>query len=180
MLQKLYHLLFIPILSIPIHSFAATDNTQTVIRIHGEILGPMCDVKNDDILVDFGTLTNKDLLWHGSSSTRDFAIEFDCKTEDTYNVAISFTGQETFYTDLQRLIIIEGDTPSNPWGIAIQMVEPNGENMPLNAETATYTIKDQAALNFKAFVKVSQSAMNSKNIRLGEFNAVANFLVEYQ
>lgn len=96
MLQKLYYWLFIPILSIPIHSFAATDITQTIIHIHGEILGPMCDIKNDDIPVEFGTLTNKDLLRNGQSSTRDFAIEFDCKTDDTYNVAITFTGQETF------------------------------------------------------------------------------------
>ncbi|OTG80101.1 hypothetical protein B9T31_16460 [Acinetobacter sp. ANC 4558] len=180
MLKKLYYWWFISIFSFPVYSFAADDIAQTIIRIHGEILGPTCKIKDEDLFVDFGTLTNKDLLWHGRSSSRDFAIEFECQTEDIYNVAISFTGQETFYTDLQRLIIIQGDTPLNPWGIAIQLVEPNGENMPLNAETATYTIKDQSALNFKAFVKVSQSAISRKNIRLGEFNAIANFLIEYQ
>jgi type 1 fimbria pilin len=180
MLKKLNNWLVISIFSIPMYSFAADDNRQTTIRIYGEILGPTCKIKDDDLFVEFGTLTNKDLLWHGRSSSRDFAIEFECTAKDNYNVAISFTGQETFYNDLQRLIIIEGDTPANPWGIAIQLVEPNGENMPLNAETATYQIKDQTALNFKAFVKVSQSAINSRSIRLGEFNAIANFLVEYQ
>lgn len=180
MLHKLYQWFLIPIFSIPIFAFAESNVQQTVIRIHGEILGPTCKVKDDDLFVEFGTLTNKDLLWSGRSSNRDFAIEFECETEDSYPVAISFTGQETFYNDLQRLIIIEGDTPANPWGIAIQLIEPNGESMPLNAETATYQIKDQTALNFKSFVKVSQSAMDNKHIRLGEFKAIANFLVEYQ
>lgn len=172
--------LFIAFLSIPLQTFAASDITQTVITIRGEILGPTCEVKDQNLMVDFGTLTNKDLFWHTRSPSRGFAIEFECTTKDSYDVAISFTGQETFYLDLQRMIIIDGDTPSNPWGVAIQLTYENGNPIPINAETETFKIKNLSALNFKAFVQASQNAINNKNIRLGEFNAVANFLVEYQ
>ena len=168
------------LLGIPLHSFAASDNLQTVIRIYGEIVGPTCKIKNEDLFVDFGTLTSKDLIWHGRSTSQNFAIEFECDAEDSYEVAVSFTGQETFYNDLQRRIIIAGDTPANPWGIAIQLTTENSTSIPINAQTLTYSIKDSSALNFKAFVEASQSAINRKNIRLGEFNALANFLVEYQ
>ena len=158
----------------------AVDVDQTNIRIYGEILGPSCQVKQEDLYVEFGTLTNKDLIWHGQSISQDFNIEFECETADSYDVAITFTGQETFYSDLQRLIIINGDTPSNPWGVAIQLTDTNGRSIPINAETETYQIKDNSILNFKAYVKASQNAINNKNIRLGEFESVANFLVEYQ
>jgi type 1 fimbria pilin len=180
MLENVSCWLALLLFGMPISSFAATDITQTVIRIYGDIIEPTCKVKDKDLVVDFGTLTNKDLIWHGRSVSHDFAIEFECATNNTYEAAISFIGQEAFYNDLQRRIMIEGDTPTNPWGIAIQMTTENGTSIPINAQTVKYSIKNLSALNFKAFVEASQSAISRKHIRLGEFNAIAHFVVEYQ
>lgn len=158
----------------------AADITQTVIHIHGTILGPTCTIKNKDLLVKFGTLTNKDLLFNQRSPSQDVIIEFsDCQIDDN-SAAITFMGEESFYSDLQGLLAIDGDVASAPAGFAIRLTYLDGTPLPVNQESTTFNIENNRSIHLKAFVQTSQDAINSRKIRLGEFYATANFLVEYQ
>ncbi|WP_277850596.1 fimbrial protein [Moellerella wisconsensis] len=150
---------------------------QTRIVIQGTLIGNTCDIENNDIKVDMGRYTNKDLQFHDRMPSVPFEIHIkNCCADFENNAKITFTGNESSDFDLQGFLAL--DSTSTASGFAIGFENDTGRFLPLYQQSKIYPIKgDSGVMRFHAFLKANKK---SNNIVNGEFFATANFLIEYE
>ncbi|EKT65062.1 fimbrial protein [Providencia burhodogranariea] len=150
---------------------------QTRIEVRGILIGNTCEIVNNDLKVEMGPYTNKDLVFHDRMPSVPFEIQIkNCGVDFNKDAKITFTGNESSVIDLQGFLAL--DSTSSTSGFAIGFENDEGNFLPLYQESKVYPLKsDSGVLKFKAFLKADK---NAKRIASGEFFATANFLIEYE
>ncbi|MCW2255645.1 type 1 fimbria pilin [Providencia alcalifaciens] len=156
---------------------ASSGILQTRIEVRGILIGNTCDIVNNDVKVEMGHYTNKDLLFHDRMPSVPIEIHIkNCGVDFENDAKITFTGNESSAIDLQGFLAL--DPSSTTSGFAIGFEDDNGLFLPLYQESKIYPLKgDSGVLRFNAFLKADKK---SSRIVSGEFFATANFLIEYE
>ncbi len=160
-------------------SYAAGFN-RTTISIMGEVVGVTCSIKDDNLSVDLGQTTNKDLFFHKRArNSQNFNIEFICDPGQQYTVDITFTGIESSELDLQGTVKVNGKA-----NLGVQLAEGHDEaslfSINHDNNIVNNVIEDGSSLPFSAFLRLSTAVSDVSQVPLGYYEATANFLVEYE
>ncbi|KPD02935.1 fimbrial protein [Moellerella wisconsensis] len=150
---------------------------QTRIEVKGVLIGNTCDIENNDIKVEMGRYTNKDLQFHDRMPSVPFEIKIkNCGVDFENDAKITFTGNESTDFDLQGFLAL--DASSSASGFAIGFEDNTGHFLPLYQQSKVYPLKgDNGVMQFKAFLKADKKL---NKVVSGEFFATANFLIEYE
>ena len=157
---------------------------QTRIHIYGEIVGKTCSIKEENLEVDLGITTNKDLFFHKQARNfSNFDIEFECNDpNEEYEIDIMFKGVESPELDLQGTLKININSMEYP-KLGIQLAEGHdiGKLFSLNnTEVGNYKIKNGTSIPFSAYLRLSNTVPTVDDIPIGYYDATANFIVEYE
>lgn len=169
----------------------AANITQTVIEIRGEVLGVTCSVKEENLVVDLGETTNKDLFFHKRARNhQNFEIEFECAPGEEYTIDFTFTGTSSQDVDLQGTVQVLGTSdptitqPLTPWRVGVQLAAGFDEQylFSINNEFGelNYKIQDGSKIPFSAYLRLSSLVPTVDQVPTGYYEATANFLVEYE
>lgn len=146
------------------------------LHIYGMILEEPCRVLNEDIIVDFGIMTNKD-LFRGNNEYRKFSIELKCDVEVNKAVNLQFNGMNT--SENNQLLDLAASSQASGVGIKIQ----DALGSILTFGTPTKLVDVSAGihhLEFTAFVTKKADTFALNDISLGNFEAFATFQIQYE
>ncbi|CAI0981483.1 fimbrial protein [Serratia quinivorans] len=153
---------------------AATD-----MKFHGELVAEPCVVAagDDQVALDFGELTNKDLYSYGRTKGKAFQLRLTgCDPAIAKNVRVTFSGSEN--SKLPGLLALDG--ASQAGGVAIGLETPAGVALALDKPSEKYPLKVGSTLiDLQAYVRVEPQAVTDKSLTLGSFSTTATFTLDY-
>lgn len=154
---------------------ARPDLTKSLVYIKGTVLKEPCTVEPNEIEVEFGDMSNKDIII-GRKKNRNFRINLiDCNLNAFQEYSIQFDGIATENNQLLSL-----DPTSNGSGVGIRITDD--QDRPVIFGTPTVKIRPIAPDNFiqfKATLQKRNDITDLSQIELGEFTAVSIFTVIY-
>ncbi len=172
-------LIFLTLLSIG--SFSGLVNAELVrndIYFKGYVVNQPCKISQgyEDISVDLGVISTKELYANGQSKPVNFDIELsDCNPNIYHTVKVKFTGNEE--SKLPGHLRITGDVS----GIAITLMDSDDTFLPLSqASKGTQLQVGVVPLHFSARVTALVDAVHDRSLAAGDFAATANFVLSYQ
>ncbi|MCE1709028.1 type 1 fimbrial protein [Enterobacter hormaechei] len=142
------------------------------VKFTGSIIDAPCSIKNTNVEVDMGAVSNVVLKDGGRSASKPFKIELVGCTFDTQkSVKTTFTGPEAAE---KGLLAIEGTAQ----GAAIAITNHGNKVIPLGEASDNMSLHlGNNDLNFAAHLK----GLNSQDgVKPGDFTAIANFVLNYQ
>ncbi|MDX7991025.1 fimbrial protein [Xenorhabdus littoralis] len=158
---------------------AAPTQGHGTVKFTGSIIDAPCSIKNNNITVDMGQVSNVALKDGRESASKHFTIELeDCEMNTLKSVKTTFNGQEAD-GPLKGLLAIQGGAK----GAAIMITNHDNRPILLGKESAATLLHDGSnALNFAAHLKGLQgtkSKDSNTSVKSGEFTAIANFTLSY-
>jgi type 1 fimbria pilin len=155
---------------------AAVEN----MRFHGALVEEPCSLRPGDeaIQLDIGTVVNKYLYLNGRTLGKPFEIQLqDCDLSLGKTVSVAFRGVEN--AGLPGLLAL--DAGSQAAGVAIGMETYEGQPLVMNKPGGQYPLAaGRTVMQLKAYVQAEPEALAQKSIRLGAFNAIATFSLQYE
>lgn len=143
----------------------------------GNLIAGSCTLDPDstDIVVEFGTVVNRDLYNNTRTAGYPFNIHLvDCDPAVSATAELTFTG--TADSELPALLSITGTAT----GVAVGLELPDGTSVPLNKPSPGFTlIQGSNLLQMAGYVEVKPTAQASQGIVEGDFTAVATFVMSY-
>ena len=159
-------------------SFAENKVTSggTKVNISGVLLDEPCTLETDDIDVDFGYVTNKD-LFYGNDEKRKFEIRLvDCKYEAFNGLSVQFLGTATENNQLLNL-----NTTSSASGVGIKIFDDKGVPITFGQFSEVKNVlQANGILEFQAILTKESTVQSVNGITLGPFTAVAIFNLKYE
>lgn len=145
------------------------------IEVRGLILAEPCTPVNDDIIVDFGVLTNKDLFRY--DRLEKFSIDLDCEPGTDEMVKIQFSSSNVSEND----VLLNFDLSSQATGVGIKIEdELTGQLLKFNQPESSFQLQAGInSLNFIAHASRKQDTTVLSDITFGVFTATASFIIEY-
>lgn len=146
------------------------------IQVFGSIVEQPCSVLNQEIDVDFNTMTNKD-LFYGNDEKRKFQIELECDEGVNDTITVQFNSSNT--SENNQLLNLSPSSQASGVGIKIQ----DNLGKILTFGNPTENINIQSGLNnleFTAFVTIKADTLSLNDIGLGTFDATATFELRYE
>jgi type 1 fimbria pilin len=153
---------------------AATD-----MKFHGELVAEPCVVAagDDQVALDFGELTNKDLYSYGRTKGKAFQLRLTgCDPAIAKDVRVTFSGSES--SKLPGLLALDG--VSQAGGVAIGLETPTGVALALDKPSEKYPLKVGSTLiDLQAYVRAEPQAVTDKSLTLGSFSTTSTFTLDY-
>ena len=146
------------------------------VKIFGLLREQPCAVMTENVEVNFGSVTNKD-LFHNHHEYRDFRIELaNCGSATLKSIAVKFNGITSENNTLLNL-----NASSTASGFGVKILNDYGEVMTFG-ETQKVQAFEQGrnVLNFTGMLQLSKDTTSVHDIAVGAFTATATFEVEYQ
>lgn len=144
----------------------------------GKVVAQGCNIvpSSKNIAVDFGEISARTLYAEVKSLPQAFAIELQgCSTAVFNSITVTFSG--TANPNMNDRLAVTGSAS----GIGIGFEESDGTAISLNTPTTAVAISSAAMqLDFKAFVEGEPDALSNKTLQTGEFQATANYTLNYQ
>lgn len=163
------------LISSVITTFSSTSHANGEIQVIGLILAEPCTLVNDDIIVDFGVLTNKDLFRY--DRLEKFSVELDCEPGTQEAVQVQFSSTNTS----ENNSILNLDTSSQASGVGIKIEDDKGNYIVFNEPQSSFMLNDGINnLNFTAHVSRKSDTLTLNDINLGAFTATASLIIEYK
>jgi type 1 fimbria pilin len=152
------------------------DHGGTKVNISGVLLDEPCTLETDDIDVDFGYVTNKD-LFYGNDEKRKFEIRLvDCKSEAFNGLTVQFLGTATENNQLLNL-----NTGSVASGVGIKIFDDHGTPITFGQFGEVKKIlQANGILEFQAILTKESTVQSVNEITLGPFTAVTIFNLKYE
>lgn len=148
----------------------------------GTLVEDACEVYpgDENIELDFGTVIDKYLYLNTRTHSQVFTIRLiNCDLILGKEVKVTFTGNES--VTLPGLLAL--DNISKAKGIAVGIETSAGMPIKLNKPqdyTQTLHTGNGNNLNFQAYLQAEPTALQEKNIVLGDFITTTTFLLEYE
>lgn len=157
---------------IPSISFAKNGE----LKIFGLLREEPCAVMTENIEVNFGTVTNKD-LFRNNNELRDFQIEIaNCGSATLKSIGVKFYGNASENNTLLNLN--ESSTAS---GFGVKILNDYGEIMTFGQTQKVQQFEQgRNVLNFTGMLQILKDTTSVDYITVGAFSATATFEVEYQ
>ncbi|MBO1501138.1 fimbrial protein [Serratia proteamaculans] len=153
---------------------AATD-----MKLHGTLVAEPCVVAagDDQVLLDFGELTNKDLYSTGRTKGKAFQLRLTgCDPAIAKDARVTFSGTES--SKLPGLLAL--DAASLAGGVAIGLETPAGVALALDKASEKYPLKvGSTVIDLQAYVRAEPQAITDKSLTLGSFSTAATFTLDY-
>ncbi|CAI0789056.1 Fimbrial adapter papK precursor [Serratia quinivorans] len=153
---------------------AATD-----MKFHGELVAEPCVVAagDDQVALDFGELSNKDLYSSGRTKGKAFQLRLTgCDPAIAKDVRVTFSGTES--SKLPGLLALDG--ASQAGGVAIGLETPTGVALALDKPSEKYPLKTgSTVIDLQAYVRAEPQAVTDKSLTLGSFSTAATFTLDY-
>lgn len=146
------------------------------VKIFGLLREQPCAVMTENVEVNFGSVTNKD-LFKNNHELRDFQIELaNCGSATLKSIAVKFNGNASENNTLLNL-----NASSAASGFGVKILNDYGEVMTFG-ETQKVQAFEQGrnVLNFTGMLQLSKDTTSVHDIAVGAFTATATFEVEYQ
>ncbi|OTA18244.1 major fimbrial subunit polypeptide, mrfA [Xenorhabdus vietnamensis] len=156
---------------------AAPTQGNGTVKFTGSIINSVCSIKNNNVEVDLGQVTNIALQKGGESSSKPFKIELqDCVLDTMKGVTTTFTGPEADGS-VKGLLALEGKSQ----GAGIMITNHGNKHIPLGKASELMSLHDgDNTLNFAARLKGLQGVEGeSMDVKTGSFTAIANFTLNY-
>ncbi|MDR0218423.1 MAG: type 1 fimbrial protein [Enterobacteriaceae bacterium] len=157
-------------------AYAAGDALRKEVKITLTVVAPACAINDKD--VNFGDISNRDLL-KGSMPSQDFTLTVeDCPSEVLQKAKIKYTGIAS--NGLDGYLAFSPDSQAS--GAAIGITNENGTLLKLGEQTdLKYSSKGGInIIPFQAHVRAEPSALAQNKIGVGNFSATANFEISYE
>lgn len=155
------------------YAYAAKGNGEVIVL--GSIIEQPCSVLNEDIEVDFETMTNKDLFW-GNDEKRNFTIELECELEVADLITIQFDSTDT--SENGQLLNLSPSSQAS--GVGIKIKDALGNILTFGQPTGKVEINSGLNnLEFQAYVTRRADTQVLTDIGLGTFVATATFNIIY-
>jgi type 1 fimbria pilin len=159
-------------------SFAQAETRATgngEVKVYGTIIEQPCSVLNEEINIDFGIMTNKDLFRY-NNEYRKFNIELECDLGINDAVSIQFNSANT--SESNQLLNLAASSEASGVGIKIQ--DALGEILTFGKPTTSIEVMNGINnLEFTAFVTRRADTLVLNDIGLGTFEASATFEIIY-
>ncbi|MDC9616159.1 fimbrial protein [Xenorhabdus khoisanae] len=157
---------------------AAPTQGNGTVKFNGSIINSVCSIKNNNIEVEMGQVSNIVLKDGGHSASVPFKVELqDCELGVKKGVTTTFTGPEAD-GNFKGLLAIEGGAE----GAGIMITNHGNKHIPLGQTSDLVSLQDgDNNLNFAARLKGLQGGTEGKDItvKTGNFTAIANFTLNY-
>ena len=146
------------------------------LKIFGLLREAPCDVITDNVEVNFGIVTNKD-LFRNNHELRDFQIELTgCNDKTAKSIAVKFNGNASENNTLLNL-----NASSTASGFGVKILNDYGEIMTFGETQKVQAFQQgRNVLNFTGMLQLSKDTTSVQDIVVGAFTATATFEVEYQ
>ncbi|WP_343595981.1 fimbrial protein [Acinetobacter sp.] len=145
------------------------------IQVIGLILAEPCTLVNNDIVVDFGVLTNKDLFKY--DRLEKFSVELDCEPGTNETTQVQFSSTNTS----ENNTILNLDPTSQASGVGIKIQDDKGNYITFNQPQSSFYLKSGINnLDFIAHVSRKSDTLTLSDIHLGAFTATSSLIIEYQ
>lgn len=159
-------------------SHASADSRRTgngEVQVFGSIVEQPCSVLNQEIEVDFGTMTNKDIFAF-NNEYRKFHIELECDEGVDDTITVQFNGSNT--SEDNQLLNLSASSQARGVGIKIQ--DNLGKILTFGQPTSSIDIRSGINnIEFTAFVTRKADTLTLNDIGLGTFDATATFELRY-
>lgn len=169
------------ILSIIMYSLVLSLHSQAAesdINFRGTLISEPCTVTENDIVIDFGTIPNKNFYDYMPPRTwlKSFQVALkDCDLSLGNQVKVMFTGMED--AEQHGRLAVTGIGVKN---IAVGIQGINGKDIPINKQTESYPLSaGTTILKFKSYIQASSAGIKNHAVGLGSFEATASFVLEY-
>ncbi|WP_426445648.1 fimbrial protein [Siccibacter colletis] len=143
----------------------------------GTLVSDPCDLdpETTDLVVDFGSVIEKDLYLHTRTRSVPFVINMiNCDTTLGDSVTLTFKGTEN--DALPGMLAVTGTAT----GIAVALEAQDGTPLPFNRATPSFTLtQGNNSIILQAYVMGEPEAITNQAITPGEFSAIATFEMEY-
>ncbi|MGK3141810.1 fimbrial protein [Pantoea sp. C2G6] len=153
---------------------AVTNNLQ----FSGNLVADPCelDPTTQNIEVDFGEIVDKYFYINQRVHSKPFVVRLlECDLSLGSTVSLTFTG--TADSELNDMLAVTGSAS----GVAIGMEDIEGKILPFNQPTPVFALTaGTTELTLMAYVQARPSAIQNHTIVRGEFNATANFTLNYE
>lgn len=154
---------------------AAPNLTNSLVYIKGTVSNEPCVVQPNEIEVEFGDISNKDIII-GRKINRDFRINLiDCNLSAFQEYSIQFDG---IATENNQLLSLSSTSVGSGVGIRIF----DDQDRPITFGTPTAKIRPLTQdnfLEFKATLQKRSDITELNQVQLGEFTAISIFTVIY-
>lgn len=155
-------------------------STASMLTIKVTVLTQPCVIPpgEENITLDFGSVSAKDLYTYTRTASKDFAIHLaNCDTRVAKKVKVTFSGTED--SALPGLLAL--DVGSQGKGIAIGIETAAGALLNLNQTSDAYMLLDgDNRINMKAYAQIRPDAQAKRSLGEGAFRASAIFTLDYE
>lgn len=150
------------------------------VRFHGTLIADPCqlELESEHILVDMGHIDDRFLFDHQRSLNTPFYLKVTaCDLSVAQTLYISFKG--TASTELEGLLAVNiGGKKS---GIAIGLQNAKNEAIPLDKKTKiSELISGYNEILLGAYIQAEPSAVATRKVEYGYYQATTTFLLDYQ
>lgn len=182
MRQFIAPMVFIASLSVATGVHALGELLGGDINFRGTVVALGCNIvpSSENIVVDFGEISTRDLYANGKSGLEEFKIELQgCSSAVFKAITVTFSGTQN--ANMPDRLAVSSLSTNAASGIGIGLEESNGTAITLGTPTSATTISDvNMQLNFKAFVEGEPDALRDQTLQTGAFRATANYILNYQ
>jgi len=169
-----FSVLLISAVMSPSRAGAVTNNLQ----FSGNLVAEPCvlDPETETVELDFGTIVDKYLYINERIHSHPFTIRLlECDLTIGTTVSLTFSG--TADSELTDMLAVTGTAS----GIAIGLETLDGTALAFNSATPTFSLSAGTTnLTLKGYVRGKPTAIQNHAIVKGEFNATANFTLNYE
>lgn len=179
----MFRVMYLTLLIIPLWANAAADDLELVggaLRLHGRIIDQPCMVSPESVdqSVDMGVVDVRELYSSGSGNQVPFVIRLTrCKPGIFRMAKVTFTG-----TADQQIKGGLAFSAGSARGAGIRLYDVSQTPLDLGTPSRGYILggSSENELQFFARVEGHPDAIAEKNIKPGDYTAVANFIVSYE
>ena len=145
------------------------------VKVYGTIIEQPCSILNEEINIDFGTMTNKDLFRY-NNEYRKFFIELECDVGINDAVSVRFNSTNT--SENRQMLNLSAQSQASGVGIKIQ--DASGRLLTFGEPSSSKeVIAGMNNLEYIAFVTGRSDSLVLSDIGLGTFEASATFEIIY-
>ncbi len=149
-------------------------------RFHGALVAEPCTIApgKENVERKFGTVVAKYLYINSRTHGETFTLPLtECDISLGNSVKVTFLGVES--SVLPGLLALAGS--SQAAGIAIGIETMEGKPIPINQPSnVNQLMQGDSPIRFMAYVQGEPEAITQQSIRLGPFNAMVTFSLEYE
>ena len=178
--MKKFILVLCVIMLIPCQAAFAAKAQPDNVHLSGALVAEPCTLPDSDtdIHLDFGTVIESYLYEYRKTLSKPFFIHLiDCDPSLYNTLSVTFQGPP----DSEDPGILALDPTSTAKGVAIGFALQDGSPLSVNKPAPYQTIaQGNNTLAFSAFVQAEPSAVLNKTLVVGDFKAIATFILSYQ